>query len=89
MVRAVLRSKGQITLPKEVREALHLHEGDDIAFAVEDGRVTMRGLRAVPTEQAWFWSGDWQDGEKQASQQIASGEGSVFAGAAAFLDSLE
>lgn len=89
MVRAVLRGKGQITLPKEVRDALHLHEGDDVAFVVEAGQVTMRGLRSVPTEQAWFWTQQWQDGEKQASQQLAAGEGAVFHGADAFLDSFE
>ncbi len=89
MVRAVVRSKGQITLPKEVRDALHLHEGDDVAFVVEAEQVTMRGLRSVPTEQAWFWTQEWQDGEKQASQQLAAGEGAVFDHAEAFLDSLK
>lgn len=33
MVRAVVRSRGQVTLPKEVREALHIEEGDDVALA--------------------------------------------------------
>lgn len=89
MVRAVLRSKGQITLPREVRDALHLREGDDVAFVVDAGHVTMRGLRSVPTEQAWFWTQPWQDGEKQASQQLAAGQGAVFEDADAFLDSLK
>ncbi len=44
MVRAVVRSRGQITLPLEVREALHIEEGDDVAFLVEAGQVVMRGL---------------------------------------------
>lgn len=54
MTRAVVRSRGQITLPREVREALHVGEGDDVDFVVEDGRVTLRGLTSVPAEQAWF-----------------------------------
>lgn len=29
--------KGQVTLPKEVRERLRLHEGDTVRFAIEDG----------------------------------------------------
>ncbi len=37
MIRAVVRSRGQMTLPREVREALHVEEGDDVAFDVEDG----------------------------------------------------
>lgn len=36
MTRAVLRSKGQLTLPREVREVLHVEVGDDIAFTITD-----------------------------------------------------
>ena len=33
---ATITSKGQITIPKAVRESLHLHSGDRIAFIVHD-----------------------------------------------------
>lgn len=89
MPRAVVRSKGQITLPKAVRDALHLREGDDVAFTVEDGRVTLHGLRSVPADQAWFWDEGWQHGEKEATRELADGEGAVFDDADAFLDSLK
>ena len=37
---ATLTSKGQITLPKEVRDSLSLKEGDRVSFVVEaDGSV--------------------------------------------------
>lgn len=88
MVRAVLRSKGQITLPKEVRDALQVREGDDVAFVIEAGQVVLRGLRSIPTDQAWFWTADWQDGEQQANEQLAAGAGLVFDNGGAFLDSL-
>ena len=40
MPSAKLTSKGQITIPKEVREALGLHTGDRLAFRLrEDGTV--------------------------------------------------
>ena len=87
MVRAVVRSRWQITLPQEVREALHVSEGDDVAFVVEPGQVTMRGLKSVPAEQAWFWTNAWQAGEKEASAQLATGEGTTFDDGEAFLDS--
>lgn len=32
-----MTGKGQVTLPKEVRERLRLHEGDTVRFAIEDG----------------------------------------------------
>lgn len=88
MVRAVVRSRGQITLPREVREALHVGEGDDVAFVVEAGQVTMRGLKSIPADQAWFWTDAWQAGERDASKQLAAGEGTVFDDRDAFLTSL-
>ena len=34
MVTATLTSKGQLTIPKSVRDSLHLHTGDRVAFVV-------------------------------------------------------
>jgi antitoxin PrlF len=36
MTTATLTSKGQITIPKAVRELLNLHSGDRVAFIVHD-----------------------------------------------------
>jgi antitoxin PrlF len=33
--RAKITSKGQVTIPKSVREALELHEGDELHFRVQ------------------------------------------------------
>jgi len=49
-----------------------------VAFVVEAGQVTMRGLKSIPAEQSWFWTNAWQTGEREASDQIAAGEGTVF-----------
>jgi AbrB family looped-hinge helix DNA binding protein len=40
-VAARLTSKGQITLPKAVRDALGLEAGDQIVFRVEGGRAVL------------------------------------------------
>lgn len=43
MSRATITSKGQITLPKEVRDHFHLQEGDRVEFLIEpEGRVELR-----------------------------------------------
>jgi len=40
-VAARLSSKGQLTVPKAVREALGLNEGDELVFRVEGNRAVM------------------------------------------------
>jgi len=36
MTTATLTTKGQVTIPKSVRDSLHLHTGDRIEFVVRD-----------------------------------------------------
>jgi antitoxin PrlF len=38
---ARMTTKGQITVPKAVREALDLEAGDDVVFRVEKGRAVL------------------------------------------------
>ncbi|MBS9532577.1 AbrB/MazE/SpoVT family DNA-binding domain-containing protein [Mycobacterium sp. M1] len=40
-VAAKLTSKGQVTVPKAVRDALGLKEGDDVIFRVEGNRAVL------------------------------------------------
>ena len=43
MVTATLTSKGQLTIPKVVRDSLHLHAGDRVAFVVhEDAEAVLK-----------------------------------------------
>lgn len=39
--RARLSSKGRLTVPKHVRDALDLHEGDEVLFRVERARAAV------------------------------------------------
>jgi AbrB family looped-hinge helix DNA binding protein len=41
---ATLTSKGQVTIPVQVRRALDLHEGDQIVFEVEEGEAPRTAL---------------------------------------------
>jgi AbrB family looped-hinge helix DNA binding protein len=40
-VAAKVTSKGQITVPKAVRDALGIHEGDEVVFRVEGNRAVL------------------------------------------------
>jgi AbrB family looped-hinge helix DNA binding protein len=77
--RTRLRSKGQATIPGEVRELLNLKEGDDLAFFVdEQGKVVVTRLQTIPPDQAWFWSERWQKMEHEAQADIEAGRVQQF-----------
>jgi AbrB family looped-hinge helix DNA binding protein len=38
---AKVTSKGQVTVPKSVRDALGIHEGDELIFRVEGNRAVL------------------------------------------------
>jgi len=42
MPRSTLTPKGQITVPKEIREHLGLQTGDRVNFEIRDGAVVMK-----------------------------------------------
>lgn len=42
MVTARITSKGQITLPKEVRRRMGIGPGDEVEFVEENGRYVLR-----------------------------------------------
>lgn len=51
MSQATLTSKGQITIPKDVRDRLGLESGDQVNFIVlENGRVLMQPASVRVTE---------------------------------------
>jgi antitoxin PrlF len=45
---ATMTSKGQVTVPVEVRRRLGLKQGDRVAFEVADGTATLRPVPAEP-----------------------------------------
>ena len=78
--RAQLRRHSQLTVPADVRKALHIEEGDEVEFRLtESGAVVLRGMAVVPADQRWFWADDWQAGERAASDQLTRGEGTFYA----------
>jgi antitoxin PrlF len=53
---ATMTSKGQITIPKEVRDRMGIQQGDKIEFVEEDGKTVLR--RAQPAENPFLkWAG--------------------------------
>ena len=45
---STVTSKGQVTIPKEVRRALGIRQGSRVAFATKNGKVELRVLHRAP-----------------------------------------
>ena len=44
---SVISSKGQVTVPQEIRTRLGLKEGDRVEFVTEDGKTVLRPARSA------------------------------------------
>lgn len=84
-----VRPKGQITLPDAVRKAARLSEGDYLEVSVEEGTIVMRPKKLIDADQAWFWTDEWQHGERAASDDIARGRVRRSESGGEFIESLD
>ncbi len=88
MARTTLRAKGQLTLPDDIRKAAHLEEGDLLEAELTADGILLRPQKVVDATQAWFWSPEWQEGEREADKDSAAGRTETFASDEAFLSAL-
>ncbi len=69
---------GQITLPASARKKLGVGEGDLIGIEVIDEKAVLTPKKLVDKGQAYFWTKEWQQGEKEASDDIKAGRVRTF-----------
>lgn len=70
--------RGQITIPQEIRDALHLIEGSVVQCELESGRISVVPLTLVPSDQAWFWTKEHQKKEREADEDLQEGRYEEF-----------
>jgi antitoxin PrlF len=83
-----VRAKGQVTIPREIRERARLEEGDPVEVEMVPEGILLKPQKVIDATQAWFWTPGWQAGEREASVDIAEGRVEVFESSDDFLDSL-
>ena len=86
-----VRGRGEIVLPADLRRRHQLDRPGAQVEVVEreDGVIELRPQVAVPAEQAWFWSREWQEGERRVDRHVAANEVIVSADADEFIKGLE
>ncbi|MDD2251927.1 MAG: AbrB/MazE/SpoVT family DNA-binding domain-containing protein [Dehalococcoidales bacterium] len=68
-----IRKKAQLTLPLSIRKELGIEDGDYMDVQVRNGEVVLKLKKLIDKEQTWFWTKRWQQGEKEAEEDILSG----------------
>ena len=71
-----ISSKRQISIPKHVMEAMNLSAGDEIDIRIENGTAYLVPVTTikVPRDQAWFWTKEWQEKEREADCRHRRGQ---------------
>ncbi|MGN4697869.1 AbrB/MazE/SpoVT family DNA-binding domain-containing protein [Bacillus cereus] len=67
-----MRSRNQLTLPKKYIDVLDLKEGDTLEVYLENDRLVIVPVVTMEKKQYWFLTQEWQEGEKEASEDIAN-----------------
>jgi len=71
-----ITTKGQVTIPKEIREALGLREGDRIVFAVEGERVVIRKVSGEKLSEILIRQKPWVEGSLTFQKRLREEWGS-------------
>ena len=71
-----VQGRGTVALPAAVRKRYHLDKpGAQLEMTErEDGVLELRPTVAVPATDAWFWSEQWQAGEREVHDHVERGE---------------
>lgn len=86
-MRVKINQRGSVTIPKPLREGI---AENTILEAVrrDDGVIELRPQPVDPS-QAWFWTERWQQMEREADEDYASGRYKTFDDVESFLADLD
>lgn len=76
MKTATISSRGQIAIPKEVREVLDIKAGDKFLLEVVGNTIVLKPsvTITVPKDQAYFWSEEIQKSLQKAEKNFQKGD---------------
>ncbi|RKX63066.1 MAG: AbrB/MazE/SpoVT family DNA-binding domain-containing protein [Thermodesulfobacteriota bacterium] len=62
--------KGEIVIPAEIRKKYDFMPGKYVKITCQDDVIE---IKIIDPEQAYFWTKEWQQAEKEASEDIKQG----------------
>lgn len=85
-----LRKNGRLTLPASIRSQANVDEGDSFEVRVdEDGVICLIPQVVIERSQSYFFKDRWQQGEKEADQDLRDGRYKDFDDIESLLEELE
>ena len=69
---------GQVTLPARVRRTANIEVGDYVAVRVTNDGVLLVPQKLIDKSQAYYWTEEWQKGEREADEDIKAGRYVTF-----------
>lgn len=73
MKAVTVSQKGQVAIPKEIRERLRIKTGDQLIFKISKGKIILEPTINIPRSQAWFWTEEIQKKIKKAEKNYQAG----------------
>jgi AbrB family looped-hinge helix DNA binding protein len=89
MSATVVRKKGSLTIPADIRKAARLDEGDLVEVELTAEGILLRPKKVIDATQAWFWDAAWQAKEREADEDRAAGRFDRFESDAGMMRALD
>jgi AbrB family looped-hinge helix DNA binding protein len=64
---------GQVTIPAALRRQAGIEIGDYLEVQMENDYLVLVPKRVIDKDQAYFWNDAWQEGEREAEQDLRQG----------------
>ena len=68
-----IKNRGQVTIPSKILKMFRLKPDDYLLLKVHEDRIELTPQAVIPKSQEYFWTKRWQEGEKQAQEDIDKG----------------
>ena len=69
---------GQVTIPAAMRRAAGIDIGDYVEVRLVDDRLVLTPKHVIDKSQAYFWTQAWQEGEREAEDDVRAGRTKRF-----------
>jgi AbrB family looped-hinge helix DNA binding protein len=73
-----VKNKYQIVIPEDVRKRLKIEIGDTLEIVEKDGTLLIKPVMVIEKSQTYFWTEEWQKGEREAEEAKKKGRFKEF-----------